>query len=118
MLKKIWLYLEDFVSNNANLISDVGALVCKYENCNQRFRHENLLKQHVKDAHLSSDSRTKDLNVESFSGETNSSTKEQNIFFGHSDKYVNGSMDLNIPDSLMPEVLNDVCNEVTIYTDF
>lgn len=110
------MYLE--ISFDKGRISDVGALVCKYEECNQRFRHETLLKQHVSDAHLSKDSQEKDLNVESFSGETTSSTKEQNIFFGHSDKYVNGSMDLNIPDSLMPEVLNDVCNEVTIYTDF
>lgn len=109
-----------YILNILRLFSDVGALVCKYDNCNERFRHENLLKQHVSDAHLSKDTQEKDLNVEAFSGET-TSTKEQNIFFGHSDKYVNGlnnGMDLNIPDSLMPEVLNDVCNEVTIYTDF
>lgn len=108
--KRVILIITEF--------SDVGAIVCRYEDCNQKFRHENLLKQHVSDAHLSKDSPTKDLHAESYSGETNPTTKEQNIFFGHSDKYVNGSMDLNIPDSLMPEVLNDVCNEVTIYTDF
>uniref|UniRef100_A0A336MB71 CSON013051 protein n=1 Tax=Culicoides sonorensis TaxID=179676 RepID=A0A336MB71_CULSO len=101
---------------------NVGALVCHYENCNQRFRHETLLKQHINDEHYNKISQPKNLNVGTFSVENTSSstTKEQNIFFGHSDKYPeNGSIDLNIPDTLMPEVcLNDVCNEVTIYTDF
>ncbi|XP_063708998.1 zinc finger protein 423-like [Culicoides brevitarsis] len=101
--------------------SGKSSFVCQYNKCNQAYRHETLLKQHVNEAHLPKDhqeTRMKNLHAESFSGQTtsSSSTKEQNIFFGHSDKYVNGTMDF--PDSLMPEVLNDVCNEVTIYTDF
>lgn len=100
-----------------------------------------MLKQHIVDEHLpanvnnsttTKNTRHQTLNNgdhrnvstsnptasgEAFSGDTN--TKDQNIFFGHSEKFdehnVNGTMDLNIPDSLM---LNDVCNEVTIYTDF
>lgn len=53
-------------------------------------------------------------------GDTTAKVAEE-IFFENADKFVtnaNGSMpDLNLTDSFMPEILNDVCNEVTIYTD-
>lgn len=89
----------------------MGAFECKIKGCTSRFRHEGQLKQHVSEQHNSTteevDEKTKEI------GEDTSKAEE--IFFGHT---ANGSMpDLNLSDSFMPEILNDVCNEVTIYTD-
>lgn len=80
-------------------------------------RHQTLNNGDIRVVNSNISTSTTAASGEAFSRDTN--TKDQNIFFGHSEKFdehnVNGTMDLNIPDSLM---LNDVCNEVTIYTDF
>lgn len=99
-----------------NLLADVGAYECKEKGCNARFHHDSQLKQHAVQQHNT------DMTAYDNKGQVIiEEAKADEIFFGHTDKFVptaNGSMpDLNLTDSFMPEILNDVCNEVTIYTD-